>query len=210
MKAHIVLMAVLALGVTVPGLSAQETIPEIIRAGGGGLSVVDSFDYAPSMADLYRNCETVVLGRVVASRVHLSEDETEIWTEYTVEVHRVVSARKETEAPAPGSSVVVDVPGGTLLFDGKPFTYEIDGMPTLYPEEKAFLFLTASPLGAQAAGYRVPNGPEGIFRVRNGLVEHRGYHDEGHPSQRYRGMLESEFEREILRTAEEAEYEHPP
>ena len=210
MNAHKALMAALTLGVMVVGVSAQDTIREIIRAGGGGLSVVDSFEYAPSMADLYRNCEAVVLGRVVDSRVHLTEDETEIWTEYRIEVSRVVSAREETDAPVPGSEILVGQPGGTMLIEGKPFVYEVDGMPTLYPGEKVFLFVAAVSAGAQATSYRVPSGPEGMFRVRNGLVEPRGIRDKDHPSERYRGILESEFEREILRTAEEAEEEKPP
>ena len=191
-------------------LSAQETIPELARAGGEVISVVDAFEYAPSLADAYRNCEAVVLGRVVASRVHLAADESQIWTEYRIEIQRVLTAKQGTEAPAPGTEIPVDVLGGNMLIEGKPFTYEINGMPTLYPEEKAFLFLTASSAGAQTAGYRVPNGPEGMFRVRNGLVEPRDTGDKDHPSERYRGMLESEFEQEILRIAGEAEYEHPP
>ncbi len=201
MSARILLIVVLAF-FSVSTLAAQETIPDGARIGITGRVVVDSFEYAPDLDTVYENCEMVVLGRVLGSRPYLSPDQTEIWTEYRIEIYRVVSAKNEKEAPAPGSEVLVDQLGGKMLIAGKLFNYHVEEMPKLHPQEKVFLFLQLSPPFHKGAKYWIANGPQGVYKVRNGLIEPGTRSNRGHPlTKRCSGMLEAEFEREVLRLA---------
>jgi hypothetical protein len=93
---------------------------------GGGLIVPhNQFDF-PGLP--VEHCPVIVIGDVLRSEAHLSEDKLGVYSEFTIRLVEVIKA----ESSLPSSEMVVERPGGYVRYpDGRKLLYRVGmgGMP---------------------------------------------------------------------------------
>ena len=144
----------------------QETIPEVVKRTKGNVGSTVLREFSPAdLVDIVQASDTIVRGLVLDARAYLSSDKQEIFSDYTMQVLDRFLAR---DGAAPGPTVVVMKPGGTVVIDGYPYkSYEPD-FPPFQPGEEYVLFLKYD---ESAGHYVVPFGAQGAFRNLGGVVE---------------------------------------
>jgi hypothetical protein len=116
-------MAVLLLLVNADRVFAQQqqrkTIPEAVAAGATGSIATVPSGQLPKINDLPRNTDVVVRGTVGESRSYLSDDELNVYTDYTIVDPLVLYESHLTPVHAPGTvpRIVVTRLGGIVVIN---------------------------------------------------------------------------------------------
>ena len=79
------------------------------------------------------NADLVVLGKVMANTSHLSFWGT-VYTDYLFHVESIWRAKPlNTNPPSLNQQIIITKPGGALLVNGDPVSFEFEGFPELKP-----------------------------------------------------------------------------
>ena len=127
-------------------------------------------------AELIQGADFILVGEVLDQRVRLSSHSSQVVTEYTVEVSRVLVG--DSSRIAPGQRLIARVPGGHLQVDGVAVEFEALDFPTI-PWLVPHLFLLERDAGV---AYRIRGGSLGVWELQpNGRVRSRHPDVKHHP-----------------------------
>lgn len=101
------------------------------------------------------SADTITVGHVAASAAHLSTSGI-VYTDYIFVIDNLLLANQylTNQSPAPIREVIVTRPGGALLVDGDPVSYQFEGSPSLKAGESYLQFLSFIP---QSSAYQALN-----------------------------------------------------
>ena len=120
-------------------------------------------------AELIQGADFILVGEVLNQRPRLSSDASQVLTEYTIEVTRVLVG--DSSRVAPGQRLVARVPGGHLQVDGVAVELEALDFPTI-PWLVPHVFFLERDAGD---AYRIRGGSQGVWELQpNGQV--RSHH----------------------------------
>jgi hypothetical protein len=152
-------------------IPAAETIPEALArgasgrhhsVGGGTVGDPGSPEY---LARWLATTNAILRGRVGAALPsYISDDETEVYTDYVIEDAVLLYSRNSQAAHTPGMppSIKVTLPGGTVTVGGLSFRSHYDELPGLVTgTDCLFLLMRAG------QRYHIINGFQGAFQVSN-------------------------------------------
>ena len=163
---HAALIALCTLSSTI---TAQETVPELVRRHKGNVEGIIHREFSPvGLSELTRDCDLIARLVVVDGRSHLSDDEREVHSEYTFQIIDSLLSRKTL---APAQNIMVTKPGGTIAIDGYQFTTRESDFPPFLTTDEYVLFLR---FDARTGKYVVPYGAQGAFRHVAGAIEQVG------------------------------------
>ena len=149
--------------------TAQETVPELVRRHKGNVEFLVIREFSPvGLSELARDCDLIARVVVVDGRSHLSDDEREVQSEYTLQIIDSLLSRKTL---TPAQNIIVTKPGGTLTIDGYQFTTRETDFPPFLTTDEYVLFLR---FDARTGKYVVPYGAQGAFRHVAGVIEQVG------------------------------------
>src|SRR6266404_650230 len=160
---------------------AQEsrTIPYLVRHGFFDESFTDEGGY-PTFAGLEQNSDLIVRCRIVSGESHLTQDQTQVYTEYKVESLGIfkLTAGSDVHIPGPHKFLQIRRQGGVVMVNGREFRSEDRNFPGFLPNEEYVLFLSKD---KNTGKLTVVAGGQGAFRIVNGNVNHvdrLGFKDE--------------------------------
>lgn len=135
------------------------SIKEQVRQTGAFERIVVAKDNQLQLAGLVGNSELIVEASVVGTKSFLSDDGTDIYTDYSVKVNTIV---KNARRPGlrPGNVVIVRRDSGEILVDGRPAVSIENEFPPFRLNERYVLFLTPEDGGSV---YTVFGGAKGAF-----------------------------------------------
>ena len=120
-------------------------------------------------AEFIQGADFILIGEVLDQRVLLSSDASQVLTEYTVEVSRVLVG--DASRIAPGQRLIARVPGGHLQVNGVAVEFEALDFPTIPWLVPHLFFLERDADDA----YRIRGGSQGVWELQpNGRV--RSHH----------------------------------
>jgi len=138
------------------------TIPEAVAGGGSWVFPTAPSGVLPdSMSSVLRRTDAIVSGIVgQPGPSYLSEDQRDVYTDYSLQSPTVHYQDVLEASPVPGAkpSVTVTVRGGAITVNGAPFTAEYKRQPRLVPGTE-YLFL----LRKTGATYRLADDYCGLF-----------------------------------------------
>ena len=156
----------------------QRTIPEVLAAAGqdqtrshgaGSGTVGDprSDEYERRFTDLLLADTDLIVRGVVGQpeRAYLSDDQTEVYTDYDIHNPEFLydSGLQRDAKPGVTPSARVTVLGGTVTVDGLSYTSIHDSLPALEPGTDCVLLLKRV-----GAGYLIARRYSGAFRISAG------------------------------------------
>ena len=159
-----VIVASLVALMPVRGLDAQlATVPEQLARAGHSLSSGASTPsgVAPSMDDILAETDLIVRGIVQQPRSYLSDDQMEVFTDYSI-LNPTVFYQSEKAASVALNmrGIVATLIGGTITIDGLRFTSTPEALARLEPGSDCLLLLKA-----HRDRYHVAGAYFGAFRV---------------------------------------------
>ena len=167
---------------SIPSGAQLESLRSIaLRTGGVAITHLN-LDYPQWPLDrMAHSANLIVRGRITDVTPRLNEDESLVFTDYTVQPLEILKSPRAlvgTSKPGPTPPVVFQQFGGTVKVDGlvlKTTTDIEDPDRPIKVGEEYFLFLNAAEaahsLRARPNIYESVMGPLGILPVRNGKVE---------------------------------------
>ena len=155
--------------VSVTPVNAQlATIPEQLARAGHSLSSGASVPsgLAPSVDDILAETDLIVRGIVQQPRSYLSDDQMEVFTDYSI-LNPTIFYQSEKAASValnmPG--IVVTLIGGTVAIDGLRFTSTPQALPRLDAGSDCLLLLKA-----HRGRYHLAGDYFGAFRIMSGRI----------------------------------------
>lgn len=116
-------------------------------------------------AELINGADLIVVGEVLDDRARLTEDGAGVFTDYTVELQRVIA--DASGRVAPGQRLTLTRPGGQLHVEGVAVNFETLDFPPLPWLVAHLLFLREDGAGR----WRLWGGVQGVWRLLpNGRV----------------------------------------
>jgi len=116
--------------------------------------------YRPlEVADLVAKADLIVEASTRGGRSYLNAAGTDIYTDYTFNVHSLIKNRLRPELRA-GTAMTVRRDGGEVIVDGRAAVSYENGFPAFKADEHYILFLTQQP---RENVYSVFGGPQGAF-----------------------------------------------
>ena len=150
------------LGTNPNDVTAQQAMKSIRQQvhepGGYERIVVTSYDPIP-LSELVGRADLIVEASTPGGRSSLNQTETDIFTDYTFDVHSVIKNRRRPEFRA-GQTITIRRNSGTVFIDGRAAMMHENGFPPFNTNEHYILFLIERPHGQ---GYSVFGGPHGAF-----------------------------------------------
>lgn len=143
--------------------AAATTIPQLLKAAGKSLRHVTGVPSGqpPTVEQLLSVADVVVRGGIGPARTHLTEDQREIQTDYSVSNPVVLFSATRT-AP---SNIVVVLRVGSVTIDGLTFTSENEALPALKEGSEYVLILKQV-----GDAYEVSGPYLGAFKIEGGIV----------------------------------------
>lgn len=195
-------VTVLALVLLSPAVSGQRqmTIPEAAaRVSPGPL-------YKTRMAEvthinvpkMVRAADLIIVCTVEEERVYLSDDQTELYTEFRATPTRVVKPRPAVPTPPAVPPILVRQWGGRTVIGGVQVNVIDSNLPPLPAGVPLVLFLKESP---GKGVYDLVGGGDGAFSVRDGRVRAMRYPPSG--AERFAEMPVATFVEELHRMNQE-------
>jgi hypothetical protein len=142
---RVIALALLA-ATSVASTGAQlETIPERLAKAGRSLgnSTTVPSGLPPTIQEIVRQSDLIVLGTISNPRSYLSDDQTEVFTDYSV--LRPVTLFTSTVARVPGpvadANLTVTFLGGKVTINGLVFSAEHEALPLPEPGTECVLLL---------------------------------------------------------------------
>jgi hypothetical protein len=168
--------------VALVGVRAEEvvtTIRDQIRQSGDFERMVVARDNDMQLAHLVGHAELIVEASTTAGRSFLSEDGTQIYTDYTVKLQSVLKNTRLLGLRA-GHSVTLRRESGALVVDGHPAVAYENEFPPFQPNQRYILFLTSRP---REDVYTVLGGAKGAYLAGEDIAAVRISLDEAkHPT----------------------------
>jgi hypothetical protein len=126
----------LPLGILTFSLSVEAqrlTIPELVARGGVGSVATAPSGQLPTVADLLRVTDVIVMGTVGEPRSYLSADQRDVFTDYPLTHPVFIHGSSKIATPMPGvvPRVIVTQLGGTVAINGIQFTQKEPALPPL-------------------------------------------------------------------------------
>ncbi len=164
------LLVVVVAGLSVVGLGATRlTIPELIRRVDQDPIVMERLiEFVPMPFNaLVSKSDMIVYGAVTATNTYLSDDQYELYTDYSLVPMAVLKeSLTDQQWAAQGNTIVVKRWGGKLTIDGRRVEFQ-DRDVTPIDTKEVLLFLEKDPDGSK---YRVVHGLAGVMAVRDGQL----------------------------------------
>jgi hypothetical protein len=113
------------------------------------------------VADLVARADLIVEASTRGGRSYLNAAGTDIYTDYTFNVHSLLKSRRRPELRA-GSAMTVRRESGEVIVEGRPAVSYENEFPAFNANEHYILFLTQQP---HENVYSVFGGPQGAFSV---------------------------------------------
>jgi hypothetical protein len=139
------------------------TIPELLKAAGKSLRHVTGVPSGqpPTVDQLLRNADVVVRAVIGPARSHLTDDQREIQTDYSVSNPVILFSATRLAS----SNLLVVLQGGSVTINGLTFTSESEALPAL--KEGAEYLLILRHVGD---AYEVSGPYLGAFEIERGTV----------------------------------------
>ena len=171
MRAAILPLAVIFLGLSSVAAQGptfrQLAIEHKGRAGSSGIGCGWPGEPFPLIV---KSADVVVYGTVLAKRTYATPDDRDIFTDFEVAPQNVIMQRLVVSStrPGPARAMVFKTRGGTVVFDGYPFTLDVESNSkrvTLAVGDRAVLF----------GSYDAADGkwlltPIGVFNLEDDVV----------------------------------------
>jgi hypothetical protein len=121
----------------------------------------------PGLGPLILQSDVVVVGEVVAERARLSQDGSEVLTDYTVVVREMLARPEPDRVPAVsiGQRITITRRGGQMLVDGAAVSVEALDCPR-FPWLVPYVFF----LKQAGDRYELHGGAQGVWQIRNDRV----------------------------------------
>jgi hypothetical protein len=151
--------------ITAPSAAAQKlTIPEGVARGAVGSTAGVPSGIAPSVESVLTSTDVMVAGTVSQPHSYLSDDQTQVFTDYriTEPVYYFQSQPTTSRTPGLPPDIVVTLLGGTIPVGGIMFTEVQRGLPPLTPASRVLLLLQHVDNKYSVAGPFL-----GAFRIEN-------------------------------------------
>lgn len=181
------------------GLAAQagESLHDKAKKAGGKYVWVHRPDRStryPNIEELAKRSDLVVIGRALAHRSSLSADGKFITRDFWVKVYSVMAGDI-----APGSTILVSLPGGGYRFPDDTYAYiHVEGFKQAEDGKLYVFFLRKK--GPLYKGYELEGGVQGLFEITSGRVEPADLFRVDPIVIKYRGKEAREFLAEIRRS----------
>lgn len=150
---------------------SPETIPQALARGATGRVTTPGSGNPPSIESVLRETDLIVRGTVGEPRSYLSDDERDVYTEYTMTKPAILYATisLSSRGPGPVQQIAVSQLGGTLVVNGQTFTQTEQGLPLLRAGSEMLLLL-------QRVGNRwhIVKTFYGAFAIENGSLRPLG------------------------------------
>lgn len=146
---------------------SPETIPEAIARGATGRVSTPPSGRVPSIDDVLRETDMVVRGIVRESTGYLSENQQDVYTEYTISPATILYSAVAMVSPEPGriSRINISQIGGTIVLNGQKFTQTEHGLAPLKAGAEVVLLLKH--LGSR---WHIATVFFGAFSIENGKL----------------------------------------
>lgn len=149
---------------TISAQDVRPTIPEVLTGEGkslGGFMTVPSGP-TPTLTEILGDADTVVRGIVGESRSYLSDDQRDVYTDYSILNPIFLYQAEMVTSTRPGvmPTVTVTLLGGTIKFNGLTYTSQVMALPPLEPGTECLFLLKR--IGDK---YRIAGTFYGAFRV---------------------------------------------
>jgi hypothetical protein len=150
---------------TTSAFAQLPTIPELLASQGSSRRITGiPSGQAPTVDELLKQTDIVVRGTVGAPTTFLSDDQRDVYTEYSLSDVTVLHQRRPAR-PGILPPLTVVVRGGAITIDGRTFVQEDEAFPALAPGTTGVFLLTRT-----ADRYRLAGWVFGAFAVtKNGL-----------------------------------------
>ena len=125
-----VVMFLCAVGCMNQVRAQRETIPDEVKQGSTGRFRTAPSGVAPTIGELLRETDLAVRGVVGEPTSYLSEDQTDVYTDYPIHAPIILFAKDER---AQWPTVTLTQLGGALVVDGKPYKQIEQGLAPLEP-----------------------------------------------------------------------------
>ena len=162
--------------------NAQTSLKEIAREHGGYASiVVDQEAPLLTVEQMSANADLIIRGRIIQTTPRLSDDESVVYTEYTIapaEVIKGIAELSTAARPGPMAPLTVRQVGGTMTVDGLRLrtetNYEASGSPLVLRGEYVLFLAKALESSlvkvAKPSSYEVVAGPYAAYKIQNGKI----------------------------------------
>jgi hypothetical protein len=121
--------------------------------------IIVTTDHPLQVADLVAHADLIVEASTSGGRSYLNAAGTDIYTDYTFNVHSVIKSQGSPE-PRDGTVMTVRRESGEVIVDGHAAVSYENGFPAFNADEHYILFLTQQP---DENVYLVFGGPQGAF-----------------------------------------------
>lgn len=161
-------------------VAPSPTLPELVaKQTQGPLLLMRVVELVPRPLDvLMKEADLIVYGAVTSSSTYLSDDQRDLFTDFTVTPIQVIVERnsvRTSSTPVP-QSIIVKRWGGETVISGMQVVQEHRNLRAFTVGEELFLFLVYD---SATKKYALPGGLSGAFAVAGGrlqdLVRHPFY-----------------------------------
>jgi hypothetical protein len=121
--------------------------------------IVVTTDHPLQVADLVAHADLIVEASTHGGRSYLNAAGTDIYTDYTFNVHSLLKSRSRPGLRA-GTTMTVRRESGEIIVDGRHAVSSENGFPAFNADEHYILFLKQQP---RENVYSVFGGPQGAF-----------------------------------------------
>ena len=154
------------------------TLPELAAKSGGRPVTLATTADPPELTldELSTRAELVVVGKLVNPRAYMTVDQTDVYTDYQLQLVTTVSDRVAiSSAKQVGqlSPVTVTLHGGTLLVNGVKVTVRGGGPTKWKPEADLLLFLRKSKSTEKQNNFVLVGSATGLYEVTSAGLKSR-------------------------------------
>jgi len=174
-------------------LVSGRSLRELVRESGQDITVgigAEGSRPPQNLSTLVGQSDLILRGIITEERGRLSQDETEVWSDYVFQVIETIRGR------GTGGTIRITRLGGVAFLEGRMVTYLVEGYPFFHPKEEYIFFLRKLP---DSDFYTPLRGEHGCFLLRDGRVHPVAFPRHPVPRQ-FGGRAPQEFVRAIART----------
>jgi hypothetical protein len=134
------------IAVTFSAVAAQQQMPPTLREraakeGHVRAGAIVDWTCCKDLAELVQHSTLVARGEVTDFKSRLSDDEREVWTDYTIDIQQIYKQTGKGNL-GPGAKIQVFKLGGRLVVDGHPVEFDVSGSPPIPKGVVHMFFIT--------------------------------------------------------------------
>jgi hypothetical protein len=181
-------------GIATSGQAGRPTIPELVKlVAPNPVYQLMQVELLPdTLEELVAKSNIVLLGQVESSRVYMSDDQRELYTDYVVSPIGTIPTSSKTAATIPQGGVVVKRWGGQTTVDNVPVTFETTEFRFFRTGDRLLLFLRT--LDEKQGKFTIVGG--GVFELDEERIKPMIAHER---HEAFRGLTLKEFVTEVNR-----------